>query len=214
MLVLISTQAVLDLRTYTPRLVLFLISSLIIRGPRDLGLLTMCYFCSRPATGVSLSLLTETGQSSEPAVIQTQSQAFWLPACRPFTPPPSSSSTSAFAFSEPAAKRSRQRIAGDDLHTRRLAVTAMTKLAPLLTSGCVKCRVMLHYVQEADALSPGSKPTPVVLHCGRVSVDIQNVFQNSLLKNPQIKTGKNHNTTHSLRLYPLCMNTHFCCFFP
>lgn len=184
----VSTQAVLHSHTCTPRLVLVLICSLIIGGPRDPGLLMMCYFCSRPATGVSLSLLTEMGQSSEPAVIQTQSQAFWLPACRPSMPSPSSSS-SAFALLEPAAKRSRQRIAGDDPHTCRLAVTAMTKLAPLLTSGCVKCRVVLHYVQEADALSPGSKPTPVVLHCGRVSVDIQSVFQKSLLKNPQIKTG-------------------------
>ncbi|XP_013874141.1 Fanconi anemia group B protein [Austrofundulus limnaeus] len=144
-----------------------------------------------PATGVSLSLLTETGQSPKPAVIQTQSQAFWLPACRPPSPSPSSSSSaSAFAFSAPAAKRSRQRIAGDDLHTRRLAVTAMAELAPLLTPGCVKCRVVLHYVQEADALSPGSKPTPAVLHCGRVSVPIQNVFQKPLLKTPQIKTDE------------------------
>lgn len=155
----------------------------------------MCYFCSRPATGVSLSLLTETGQSSAPAVIQTQSQVFWLPALRPSTPS-LSSSTSAFAFLAPAAKRSRQHIASDDLHACRLAVTAMTKLAPLLTSGCVKCRVMLHYVQKADALSPVSKPTPVVLHCGQVSVDIHNVLQKPLLKTPQLKTGTNHRNSH------------------
>ncbi|XP_017278197.1 Fanconi anemia group B protein [Kryptolebias marmoratus] len=145
-----------------------------------------------PATGVSLSLLTETGQSSAPAVIQTQSQAFWLPACRPSTPPlsSSSSSTSAFAFSQPAAKRSRQHVASDDPRARRLAVTAMTKLAPLLTSGCVKCCVMLHYTRGADALSPVSKRAPVVLHCGQVAVDIHSVFQKPLLKNPLIKTDE------------------------
>ncbi|XP_041857165.1 Fanconi anemia group B protein isoform X2 [Melanotaenia boesemani] len=120
-----------------------------------------------PVTSVSLSLLTETGQSSTPAVIQTQSQVFWLPAPSPSSPssPSSVSSSSASAFTEPAAKRSKQHITSNDLNTDRLAVTAVTKLAPLLNSCCVKCRVMLHYMQKADAFS-------------------------LLLKNPQLKTDE------------------------
>ncbi|KAF7215727.1 Fanconi anemia group B protein [Nothobranchius furzeri] len=142
-----------------------------------------------PVTDVSLSLLTEAGQSSVPAVIQTLSQVFRLPAHRPSTPS-LSSSTAAFTFSEPAAKRSKQRIASDDLHTSRVAVTGKTELAPMLTSGCVKCRVMLHYAQKADALSPVSKPTPTVLHCGQISVDIHDVVPKPLLKTPEIKTDE------------------------
>ncbi|KAM4558166.1 Fanconi anemia group B protein isoform 1-T2 [Odontesthes bonariensis] len=137
-----------------------------------------------PVTSMSLSLLTETSQSSTPAVIQTQSQVFWLPAPCPSTQ--SSSST----FPEPAAKRSKQPFASNDLNTGRLAATAVTKLAPLLNSGCVKCRVMLHYVQKTDAFSFMSCPTPAVLHCGAVAVDIHNVFQPQLLKTPQLETDE------------------------
>uniref|UniRef100_A0A8D3B580 FA complementation group B n=1 Tax=Scophthalmus maximus TaxID=52904 RepID=A0A8D3B580_SCOMX len=135
---------------------------------------------------VSLSILTETGQSSTPAVIQTQSQVLWLP-----TPCPSSSS-SASTLPEPAAKRCRQRIAStpNDLNTCRMAVTAVSRLTPLLNSGCVKCRVMLHYVQRQDAFSLLSSPTPVVLHCGQVAVDIRSDFQTQLLKNPKLKTDE------------------------
>ncbi|XP_014845973.1 PREDICTED: Fanconi anemia group B protein [Poecilia mexicana] len=142
-----------------------------------------------PASGVSLSLLTEPGQNSTPAVIQTRSQVFWLPARGPSTPTLSSPSPG-FAFSEPAAKRSRQHIASDDFSAGRLAVTAVTKLAPLLTSGCVKCRAMLHYAEKAEAVFPGSGPTTAVLHCGEVSLDIRNLCQKPLLQNPQIKTDE------------------------
>ncbi|XP_043988309.1 Fanconi anemia group B protein [Gambusia affinis] len=142
-----------------------------------------------PASGVSLSLLTEPGQNSTPAVIQTRSQVFWLSAPGPSTPTLSSPS-SGFTFSEPAAKRCRQHIASDDFSACRLAVTAVTKLAPLLTSGCVKCRAMLHYVEKAEAVFPGSSPTTAVLHCGEVSLDIHDLCQKPLLQNPQIKTDE------------------------
>lgn len=157
---------------------------------RDIWLLVMCYFCFRPLASVSLSILTETGQSSMPAVIQTQSQVFCLPV-----PCPSSSSSSfspACTFLEPAAKRSKQHNAGrpNNLNTCRLAVTAVTRLTPLLNSGCVKCCVMLHYVQRQDAFSLVSNPTPVVLCCGQVALDIHGDFQTSLLTHPELKTGK------------------------
>uniref|UniRef100_A0A673ASC8 FA complementation group B n=1 Tax=Sphaeramia orbicularis TaxID=375764 RepID=A0A673ASC8_9TELE len=131
---------------------------------------------------VSLSILTEVGQSSVPTVIQTQSQVFWLP----MTSPSSSSSSSSFpasSFTEPPAKRSKQHNAGrnHDLNTCRLAVTAVTRLTPLLNSGCVKCHVMLHYVQRQDAFALMSSPTPAVLHCGQVALDIQSGFQTQLL---------------------------------
>ncbi|KAA8588072.1 hypothetical protein FQN60_001266, partial [Etheostoma spectabile] len=140
---------------------------------------------SVPVASVSLSILTETGQSSTPAVIQTQSQVFWLPA----PSSSSSSSSSAYMFSEPAAKRSKQHNAGrpNNLNTCRLAVTAVTRLTPLLNSGFVKCRVMLHYVQRQDAFALVSNLTPVVLHCGQFALDIHSDFQTQLLKNPDLK---------------------------
>ncbi|KAM9346826.1 Fanconi anemia group B protein [Symphorus nematophorus] len=143
-----------------------------------------------PVASVSLSILTETGQSSTPAVIQTQSQVFWLPA--PCSSSSSSFSSSASTFPEPAAKRSRQHNAGrpNDLNTCRLAVTAVTRLTPLLNSGCVKCCVMLHYVQRQDAFALVSNPTPAVLHCGQVALDICSGFQTRLLKNPELKTDE------------------------
>ncbi|XP_054887342.1 Fanconi anemia group B protein [Poeciliopsis prolifica] len=142
-----------------------------------------------PVSGVSLSLLTEPSQNSTPAVIQTRSQVFWLPVRGPSTPTLSSPS-SGFTFSEPAAKRSRQHIASDDFSACRLAVTAVTKLAPLLTSGCVKCHAMLHYVEKAEAVFPGSSPTTSVLHCGEVSLEMHDLCQKPLLQNPQIKADE------------------------
>ncbi|XP_068560950.1 Fanconi anemia group B protein isoform X1 [Cebidichthys violaceus] len=147
---------------------------------------------SVPVTSVSLSILTETGQSSTPAVIQAQSQVFWLPV--PCSSSSSSSSSpplsAAYTFSEPAAKRSKQHNVGrpNDLNTCRLAVTAVARLTPLLNSGCVKCRVMLHYVQRRDAFAGVSNPTPVVLHCGQVALDIHSNLQTQLLKTPKLKT--------------------------
>ncbi|KAG7503036.1 hypothetical protein JOB18_030997 [Solea senegalensis] len=146
---------------------------------------------SVPAASVSLSILTETGQSSTPAVIQTQSQVLCLP-----TPCPSSSSTSfsssAFTLPEPAAKRSKQHNAStpNELTTCKMAVTAVTRLSPLLNSGCVKCHVMLHYVQRQDTFSFMSNPTPVVLHCGQVAVDIHSDFQTQLLRQPKLKADE------------------------
>lgn len=174
---------------------MYLISSVTARCPCDIWLLVMCYFCSRPLASVSLSILTETGQSSTPAVIQTQSQVFWLPAPFSSSSPSSSSSSSsspAFTIPEPAAKRSKQHNASrpSDLNTCRLAVTAVTRLTPLLNSGCVKCCVMLHYVQRQDDFSLVSNLTPIVLHCGQVALDIHSDFQTPLLKNPELKTGK------------------------
>ncbi|KAE8299250.1 Fanconi anemia group B protein [Larimichthys crocea] len=148
---------------------------------------------SVPVANVSLSILTETGQSSTPAVIQTQSQVLWLPA--PCSASSSSSSSPASTFAEPAAKRSKQQQqhnAGrpNDLNTCRLAVTAVTRLTPLLNSGRVKCCVMLHYVQRRNAFALVSNPTPVVLHCGQVAFDIRGDFQTPLLKNPELKTDE------------------------
>ncbi|XP_029314645.1 Fanconi anemia group B protein [Cottoperca gobio] len=142
---------------------------------------------SVPVASVSLSIVTEAGQSSTPAVIQTQSQVFGLPA-----PCSSSSSSSTSTFSEPAAKRSKQHNAGrpNDLNTCRLAVTAVSRLTPLLTSGFVKCHVMLHYVQRRASFALVSNPTPVVLHCGQVALDIHSDFQTRLLKNPELKTDE------------------------
>uniref|UniRef100_A0A8C2ZUV9 FA complementation group B n=1 Tax=Cyclopterus lumpus TaxID=8103 RepID=A0A8C2ZUV9_CYCLU len=144
----------------------------------------------RIAEDASLSILTETGQSSTPEVIQAQSQVFWLPEPCSSSSSYSSSLSSPCIISEPAAKRSKQHNAGgpNELNTCRLAVTAVTRLTPLLNSGCVKCRVVLHYVPRQDAFSVVSNPTPVVLHCGQVALDIHSNVQTPLLKKPELKT--------------------------
>ncbi|XP_019750921.1 Fanconi anemia group B protein isoform X1 [Hippocampus comes] len=144
---------------------------------------------SVPAVGTSLSILTEAGHGSTPAVIQTQSQALWLPA---LGPSPSASSFSAATFPEPAAKRSKRHDAGgpNDFNTARLAVTAVTRLAPLLNSGCVKCNVMLHYAPRRDASVLAGVPTPIVYHCGQLTVDIHADFKIQLLNNPELKTDE------------------------
>lgn len=138
-----------------------------------------------------------------PAVIQTRSQVFWLPALSPSTPTLSSSSSSNI-FLEPAAKRSKQHLASNDLNVCRLAVTAATKLTPLLTSGSVKCHAMLHY-KKGEALFPGSNPTTAVLHCGDISVDIHDLCLKPLLQNPQVKTGKIRYTWKSFYKLVLCL---------
>nr|XP_057938231.1 Fanconi anemia group B protein [Doryrhamphus excisus] len=141
-----------------------------------------------PAVGTSLSVLTEASQSSPPVVIQTQSQVSWLPVLGP-----SIATSSTSTFPEPAAKRSRRPDAGgpNDLNTARLAVTAVTGLAPLLNSGCVKCNVMLHYAPRRDhSLGPAGVPTPPVLLCGQVTVDIHKDFNAPLLENPELKTDE------------------------
>uniref|UniRef100_A0A3Q4MI44 FA complementation group B n=1 Tax=Neolamprologus brichardi TaxID=32507 RepID=A0A3Q4MI44_NEOBR len=141
-----------------------------------------------PVTNVSLSILTDTGWCSRPAVIQTQSQVFWLPAACSSPSSSSSSSFSASTFPEPPAKKSKQHnaISTNDLNACRVAVTAVTKLTPLLNSGRVKCHVMLHYIQTPDAFSLMSNQRPVVLHCGQVALDIQNNLHTELLKTPQL----------------------------
>ncbi|CAN9497692.1 unnamed protein product [Ophioblennius macclurei] len=144
---------------------------------------------SKLVTSVSLSILTETGQNSTPAVIQTQSQVFHLPSSSSTS---SSSSSTSSSFPEPAAKRSRHHSASrpNDLNARRLAVTASTELTPLLNSARVKCSVMLHYTRRRDALALAGNSTPAVLFCGRLDVDVRNEFQTQLLRTPELNTDE------------------------
>ncbi|XP_061696754.1 Fanconi anemia group B protein [Syngnathoides biaculeatus] len=143
---------------------------------------------SVPAVGTSLSVLTETGRGGpRPAVIRTQSRAARLPA---FARPPSASPSSSAATSpEPAAKRSKRH---GDPDAARLAVTAVTELAPLLNSGCVKCNVALRYSPRKDGSVLAGVPLspPTVLHCGQITVDIHADFKTQLLSNPELKTDE------------------------
>lgn len=166
---------------------------------------------SVPVFGVSLFILTETDRSSLPAVVQTQSQVFWLPTHSPSTSCPRSSTASSYASPscsssssclEPAAKRSRQQqqsaSAGHDLNTGRLAVTAVAALTPLLNSGCVKCHVMLHYAPRRDTFGPSSNPTPTALHCGQVVLGLHSDLQMQLLSRPELKTDESQEDLLSL----------------
>ncbi|XP_076025962.1 Fanconi anemia group B protein [Genypterus blacodes] len=133
---------------------------------------------------LSLSIMTEPGQSLTPAVMETQSQVFLVP----------NSSSSPSMLGEPAAKRNKPDNVdeADDPNRCRLVVTAVTRLTPLLNSGSVKCPVMLHYVQrQHQASSPHvSTSAPAVLHCGQAAFDIGSVFQTQLLSNPKLRTDE------------------------
>lgn len=162
---------------------------------------------SEPVSRLSLFMVTETGQSSAPAVIQTQSQVFWLSELGSSTSCPSSPSDashgSSSSCSEPAAKRSRQQRwqstgVGHDLSTRRLAVTAAAVLTLLLNSGCVKCHVMLHYSHGRDTFGPASNLTPTVLHCGQVVLGLHSELQMQLLSRPELKTDEHQEDLLSL----------------
>uniref|UniRef100_A0A4W5Q4K3 FA complementation group B n=1 Tax=Hucho hucho TaxID=62062 RepID=A0A4W5Q4K3_9TELE len=128
------------------------------------------------AESVTLSILRERGQSQTPAVIQTHSQASWFPTPSPPSP---------CAHPEPVAKRSRRAGA-----RHRLAVTAVTDLTPLLNSGSVKCPIMLHYVHRPGSSASVTAPTPTVVQCGQVQVDIQVKHHPQLMTNSQLTTDE------------------------
>ncbi|KAJ8013118.1 hypothetical protein DPEC_G00049970 [Dallia pectoralis] len=132
---------------------------------------------------VTLSILTEGGQSRVPVVMETRSRGSW------FTPPRPSSPHS---HPEPAAKRVRQDSSSGtvDTVTQRLSVTAVTDLTPLLTSGSVKCPVMLHYIQRQESSGTTTAPVPAVVQCGQVRVDIQAKPRSRLLDNSRLTTDE------------------------
>ncbi|XP_019910129.2 Fanconi anemia group B protein isoform X2 [Esox lucius] len=139
--------------------------------------------CVDSVESVTLSILTEGGQSRVPVVIETQSRGSW------FTPPRPSSHPS---HPEPAAKRGRQDGAGGDSDTvtQKLAVTAVTDLTPLLTSGSVRFPVMLHYTQRQESSGSTTAPGPAVVQCGQVRVDIQAKPRPQLLDDSRLTTGE------------------------
>ncbi|XP_029558593.1 Fanconi anemia group B protein isoform X2 [Salmo trutta] len=138
------------------------------------------------AESVTLSILRERGQSQTPAVIQTHSQASWFPTPSPSTPSP----PSPCSHTEPAAKRSRRAGASGARATHRLAVTAVTDLTPLLTSGSVKCPIMLHYVHRQGSSASVTAPGPTVVQCGQIQVDIQVKHHPQLMTNSQLTTDE------------------------
>ncbi|XP_020317280.1 Fanconi anemia group B protein isoform X2 [Oncorhynchus kisutch] len=138
------------------------------------------------AESVTLSILRERGQSQTPAVIQTHSQASWFPTPSPSTPSPPSPDF----HPEPAAKRSRRTVASGARATHRLAVTAMTDLTPLLTSGSVKCPIMLHYVHRQGSSASVTAPGPTVVQCGQIQIDIQVKHHRQLMTNSQLTTDE------------------------
>ncbi|KAG1927831.1 Fanconi anemia group B protein [Pimephales promelas] len=70
-----------------------------------------------------------------------------------------------------------------------LALVAVTDLAPLLTSGCVKCPIMLHYsTRESSGSSRVSQ------FCGKISVDLKDIsmgkFHLRLLQDSKLNTDE------------------------
>ncbi|CAM4599568.1 unnamed protein product [Leuciscus chuanchicus] len=70
-----------------------------------------------------------------------------------------------------------------------LALVAVTDLAPLLTSGCVRCPIMLHYsTRESSGSSRVSQ------FCGQISVDLKDIsmgkFHPRLLQDSKLNTDE------------------------
>lgn len=110
----------------------------------------------------------------------------------PHTQPPHTKTPSPCSHPEPAAKISRRDGVNGacDTDTHRLAVTAVTDLTPLLTSGSVKCPIMLHYVHRQGSSASVTAPGPTVVQCGQIQVDIQVKHHPQLMTNSQLTTGK------------------------
>ncbi|XP_051566582.1 Fanconi anemia group B protein [Myxocyprinus asiaticus] len=91
-----------------------------------------------------------------------------------------------------AAKKIRQADCPGDEIMPTLALLTVTDLTPILTSGSVKCSLMLHYSSK-QPLGPSSKQCGrVSQHCGKISLDIKDVslgkFQPRLLKDSKLNT--------------------------
>ncbi|XP_026126847.1 Fanconi anemia group B protein [Carassius auratus] len=62
----------------------------------------------------------------------------------------------------------------------RLALVAVTDAAPLLTSGCVRCPIMLHYSSKESLRSAGEESARVSQHCGQISLDLKDISMGKL----------------------------------
>ncbi|KAJ8252886.1 hypothetical protein GJAV_G00206660 [Gymnothorax javanicus] len=76
-----------------------------------------------------------------------------------------------------------------------LTVTAVTQLAPLLAHASCPLRVLLHLPTAPESSgAPQSPGAPQVLHCGFITLDIQDVAQGKLaphlLKDPRLSTAE------------------------
>ncbi|RXN12445.1 Fanconi anemia group B isoform X1 [Labeo rohita] len=66
----------------------------------------------------------------------------------------------------------------------RLALVAVTDAAPLLTSGCVRCPIMLHYSTKQSPGSPAEESARVSQHCGQISLNLKDISMGKL--HPQL----------------------------
>lgn len=94
----------------------------------------------------------------------------------------------------PSAAKIRRSDCSADGDTSRLALVAVTDVAPLLTSGGVKCPIMLHYSTKESSGSP-----PRVSHyCGQISADLRDIstgkFHPRLLRDLKLNTGQTPET--------------------
>uniref|UniRef100_A0A8C2C4X2 FA complementation group B n=1 Tax=Cyprinus carpio TaxID=7962 RepID=A0A8C2C4X2_CYPCA len=62
----------------------------------------------------------------------------------------------------------------------RLALVAVTDAAPLLTSGCVRCPIMLHYSSKESPGSAAGECARVSQHCGEISLDLKDISMGKL----------------------------------
>ncbi|KAJ8350693.1 hypothetical protein SKAU_G00258230 [Synaphobranchus kaupii] len=121
----------------------------------------------------SISFLIEAGPGPGPAppIIQVLSRSFRFPQ-RPALLP------AALSGLEPPAKRKKPEPtdgAGLSKEPECLTVTAVSELAPLLACAALPCRVLLHL-----PTAPWRAGGPTAMHCGFVSLDIQDVAQGKL----------------------------------
>ncbi|XP_030642445.1 Fanconi anemia group B protein [Chanos chanos] len=132
---------------------------------------------------VSVSILSDIGCSPAPVSVHTVSRAQSVDSCV---------SQTVSHSSEPPTKETRP--PPDDL-SPRLAVTGVTDLTPLLTSGSVRYPIMLRYTQVPEQSAH-------LYQCGQVSLSIKDITQGrftpQLLKNCQLTTDEAREDLYSL----------------
>ncbi|KAK9968918.1 hypothetical protein ABG768_027135 [Culter alburnus] len=117
-------------------------------------------------TNISASVVVDSCQTGAAPVMNTKILRF--PA--------------SVAHGPSAAKKIRRSdcSADGDSGVSRLALVAVTDVAPLLTSGCIKCPIMLHYSTKESSGSPPGDCARVSHYCGQISVDLRDISTGKL----------------------------------
>ncbi len=132
---------------------------------------------------ISASIVLDSHQTGVAPVLNTKTVILPYPA-----------SDAAVAHGPSPVKKIRRSDCSADSDGSRLALVAVTDAAPLLTSGCVRCPIMLHYSSKDSPGSPAGECARVSQHCGQISLDLKDISMGKLhprlLQEHRLKTGE------------------------